>query len=111
VASRRFPPPWSVEDIGAAYVVTDSGGQKLVYVYYEEEPGQAISGQAAHQGRGSAHRGQCGEAAGPRRRHKREAPSNTPLGAAEFLPHLRLLSRAAGVSGEGCRSVRPSTAV
>jgi hypothetical protein len=36
---RRFPPPWSVEDIGAAFVVKDSGGQKLAYVYYEEEPG------------------------------------------------------------------------
>jgi hypothetical protein len=35
----RFPPPWSVEDIGAAFVVTDSAGQKLSYIYYEEEPG------------------------------------------------------------------------
>ncbi len=37
--SRRFPPPWSVEDIDAAFVVKDSAGQKLAYVYYEEEPG------------------------------------------------------------------------
>jgi hypothetical protein len=41
---HRFPPPWTVEDIGAAVVVTDSAGQKLacVYlacVYYEDEPG------------------------------------------------------------------------
>jgi hypothetical protein len=35
--TRRFPPPWSVEDIGAAFVVTDSAGQKLAYVYFEEE--------------------------------------------------------------------------
>jgi hypothetical protein len=35
---RRFPPPWSVEDIGTAFVVTDSAGQKLSYVYYEDEP-------------------------------------------------------------------------
>jgi hypothetical protein len=26
---RRFPPPWSVEDIDAAFVVKDSSGQKL----------------------------------------------------------------------------------
>jgi hypothetical protein len=26
VAQRRFPPPWSVEDIGAACVVKDSAG-------------------------------------------------------------------------------------
>ena len=40
MAHRRFPPPWSIEDIGAAYVVKDSGGQKLGYFYYEEEPGR-----------------------------------------------------------------------
>ncbi len=40
MATRRFPPPWSVEDIGAAFVVTDSVGQKLAYIYYEEEPGR-----------------------------------------------------------------------
>jgi hypothetical protein len=33
-------PPWSVEDIGAAFVVKDSTGQKLAAVYYEEEPGR-----------------------------------------------------------------------
>jgi hypothetical protein len=28
---RRFPPPWSVEDIGACFVVKDGSGQKLGY--------------------------------------------------------------------------------
>ena len=37
---RRFPPPWSVEDINAAFVVKDGSGQKLAYVYYEDEPGR-----------------------------------------------------------------------
>jgi hypothetical protein len=37
---RRFPPPWSVEDTGAAFVVKDGTGQKLGYFYYEEEPGR-----------------------------------------------------------------------
>jgi hypothetical protein len=40
MTKRRFPPPWSVEDIGAAFVVTDSAGQKLAYVYFEDEPGR-----------------------------------------------------------------------
>ncbi len=40
MAERRFPPPWSVEDIDAAFVVKDHTGQKLAYVYYEEEPGR-----------------------------------------------------------------------
>ena len=39
-AKCRFPPPWSVEDIDAAFVVKDSGGQKLAYVYFEDEPGR-----------------------------------------------------------------------
>jgi hypothetical protein len=38
--ARRFPPPWTVEDIGAAFVVADSAGQKLAYVYFENEPGR-----------------------------------------------------------------------
>jgi hypothetical protein len=40
VTERRFPPPWTVEDIGAALVVKDSNGQGLAYVYYEDEPGR-----------------------------------------------------------------------
>jgi hypothetical protein len=43
MTDRRFPPPWSIEDMGAAYVVKDGGGQKLAYVYYEEEPGRRSS--------------------------------------------------------------------
>jgi hypothetical protein len=35
-----FPPPWTVEDIGAAFVVTDGAGQKLACVYFEDEPGR-----------------------------------------------------------------------
>jgi hypothetical protein len=38
--NRRFPPPWSIEDTGAAFVVKDGSGQKLGYFYYEEEPGR-----------------------------------------------------------------------
>jgi hypothetical protein len=37
---RRFPPPWSIEDISAAFVVKDASGQKLGYFYYEEEAGR-----------------------------------------------------------------------
>jgi hypothetical protein len=29
---RRFPPPWSVEEQKACFVVKDSAGQKLAYV-------------------------------------------------------------------------------
>ena len=37
---RRFPPPWTVEELDACFVVRDSNGQQLAYVYYEEEPGR-----------------------------------------------------------------------
>jgi hypothetical protein len=40
MTERRFPPPWSVEDIGAAFVVKDSTGQQLAYIYFEDEPGR-----------------------------------------------------------------------
>ena len=38
MSERRFPPPWSVEDIGAAFVVRDHDGQRLAYVYYSRQP-------------------------------------------------------------------------
>jgi hypothetical protein len=34
VPSRCLPPPWSVEELDACFVVTDSTGQKLAYVYF-----------------------------------------------------------------------------
>ena len=37
---RHFPPPWSVEELDACFVVKDSAGQKLAYVYFEDEPGR-----------------------------------------------------------------------
>jgi len=39
-APRRFPPPWSVEELDACFVVTDNAGQKLAYIYFEDEPGR-----------------------------------------------------------------------
>jgi hypothetical protein len=38
--SRRFPPPWSVEELDACYVVRDQNEQALAYVYFEDEPGR-----------------------------------------------------------------------
>jgi len=31
---RRFPPPWFVEELHGCFVVKDSAGQKLAYVYF-----------------------------------------------------------------------------
>jgi hypothetical protein len=38
--TRRFPPPWSIDELEACFVVTDSAGQKLAYVYFEDDPGR-----------------------------------------------------------------------
>jgi hypothetical protein len=37
---RRFPSPWKVEELEACFFVTDSAGQKLAFIYFEEEPGR-----------------------------------------------------------------------
>lgn len=36
--SRRFPPPWSLKELPSAFVVRDSAGQSLAYLYYEDKP-------------------------------------------------------------------------
>ncbi len=38
--SRSFPPPWTIDDNGACFIVKDENGQALGFVYYEEEPGR-----------------------------------------------------------------------
>ena len=40
MSARRFPPPWSVEELDACFVVRDHNGQQLAYVYFEDEPGR-----------------------------------------------------------------------
>ena len=42
---RCFPPPWSVEEADACFIVRDGNGQALAYVYFEDEPGRQ---SAAH---------------------------------------------------------------
>jgi hypothetical protein len=40
VTPRRFPPPWSVEETDACFIVRDHNRQALAYVYFEDEPGR-----------------------------------------------------------------------
>jgi hypothetical protein len=39
-SKARFPPPWSVEEFDACFVVRDHTGQQLAHVYFEDEPGR-----------------------------------------------------------------------
>jgi hypothetical protein len=40
LTTRRFPPPWSVDELETCFVVKDGTEQKLAYVYFENEPGR-----------------------------------------------------------------------
>ena len=37
---RRFPPPWTAEVTPNCFIVRDTNGQALSYVYYDSEPGR-----------------------------------------------------------------------
>jgi hypothetical protein len=37
---RRFPPPWSVEDVGGSFVVKASNDRPLIFIYYREGVGR-----------------------------------------------------------------------
>jgi hypothetical protein len=45
--ARRFPPPWTVEEQDACFIVRDHGGQALAYVYFEDEAGRKCSASHA----------------------------------------------------------------
>jgi hypothetical protein len=56
---RRFPPPWTVEEMEACFIVKDASGQKLGYFYYEDEPGRRSAAKLLT--KDEADRGQRGE--------------------------------------------------
>jgi hypothetical protein len=41
MTSRRFPPPWTVEQVLGGYKVLDANSQALVYVYARETANEA----------------------------------------------------------------------
>jgi hypothetical protein len=41
VPKRRFPPPWTIEEMNnACFIVRDKNRLQLGYFYYENEPGR-----------------------------------------------------------------------
>jgi hypothetical protein len=41
MTSRRFPPPWTLDEMNdACFIVRDRNRQALAYIYFEEEPGR-----------------------------------------------------------------------
>jgi hypothetical protein len=41
--ARRFPAPWSIDELMESFVVKDATGQVLAYVYFEDEPQRKLS--------------------------------------------------------------------
>jgi K+/H+ antiporter YhaU regulatory subunit KhtT len=41
--TRRFPPPWSINEQTESFIVKDATGQALAYVYFEDEPQRQMS--------------------------------------------------------------------
>ena len=35
---RRFPPPWTVQEIEESLVIQGATGQPLAYLYFDDEP-------------------------------------------------------------------------
>ena len=59
--ARRFPPPWSVEELDACFIVRDHSGQALAYLYFEEEPGRRSAAKLLSKDEASTDRGECCE--------------------------------------------------
>jgi hypothetical protein len=49
MTDRRFPPPWTVDELEARFVLKDGAGLKLAFIYFEDEPGRRFGRQAAQQ--------------------------------------------------------------
>jgi hypothetical protein len=47
--ARRFPPPWTVEELDACFVVRDVNGEVLAYVYCEEAAAKLLSKDEARE--------------------------------------------------------------
>ena len=52
-SQRRFPPPWSVDEQEACFIVRDANGQALAYVYFEDEPG--LRAESSDKEKGARH--------------------------------------------------------
>jgi hypothetical protein len=40
IQTRRFPPPWAVEETAHCFIVRDANEQALAFVYCEDDPGR-----------------------------------------------------------------------
>jgi hypothetical protein len=60
----RFPPPWSVEELDASFVVTDSTRRRIAYVHFEDDPDRRSAARLLSRDEALQIAGQLCEAAG-----------------------------------------------
>ena len=91
MTTRRFPPPWTVEETDACFIVRDANGQALAYVYFEEEPGRRAAAQLLT--RDEARRIAANIAKLPELLRKPQAPSLTQINSVSSIKnHAEYLS-------------------
>ena len=62
---RRFPPPWTIDEMNnACFIVRDKNGQRLGYFYFLAGAQPAHGDQSAREGRGVEDGGQLRQAVG-----------------------------------------------
>ena len=58
MAAGHLPPPWTVEETDACFIIRDGDRQALAYVYCEDEPGRRTAAKRLTRDGGAA---DCGE--------------------------------------------------
>jgi hypothetical protein len=59
-----FSPPWSIEELNACFVVTDSSGQKLAYIHFDDNPERRLAAKLLSRDEALRIAGQICETAG-----------------------------------------------
>jgi hypothetical protein len=101
---RRFPPPWTVEETDACFIVKDHTGMSLAYVYFEGEPGRRAAAKLL-----------TSEGAADRREYRQAAETveslRNSLAVALTRDHSHFGTKISRKSQERCAMIRGILAV
>ena len=95
-ASRRFPPPWMIEEHAESFIVRDANGQALGYVLLRRRAAAPLSDQPADPRRGPPHGGELRQAADPFARKVGRGPAPSPNNSLPYCSVVKLNDHAVG---------------